>query len=66
MEEIDFVIQCTLTYDFYSWENDWYPVNVNNAKGFSTEDRAWEVIQMHNLKNVTVKKRITHTTSETI
>lgn len=73
METIDFVIQDLVTGKFYNYFDDdpefdgaWHLGNISEADGFDTEDQAWHLVEYDELTQVTIKKRTTYVTFESI
>jgi hypothetical protein len=72
METVDFVIQDLVTEKFYCLDDDsefgegWRLGDISEAVGLDTEDQAWRLVEYDELTQVTIKKRTTHVTFESI
>ena len=72
MEKFDFVIYDLATGQFYGFYDDsefdggWFLGDLFEALGFDTEDDAWRCVEADELTQVTIKKRTTYVTFESI
>lgn len=71
MERIDFVIQCLVTQSFYYYLDDmeyggWQTGSILEADGFDSEEEAWAYAEQDKMTQITIRKRTTHVTFESI